>query len=213
VATEAKLHRTHAYDILNSLIKKSIVSYVVRENRKYFQAVNPDQLSSLLNDRKEELKKSEDQLKLLIEELQKISVSSKSGLLVSVYDGKKGFKALLEDILRRRENYFVIGYNPKAEDSLKYFLPNFYKQRIKAKIHRKAIVDPQFKGGSWVEKQKMQQIRFLKYSFPMGIIIYGNRVVMTVIEENHQMAIVIESDKVAENFVKLFDSLWSQADK
>lgn len=213
VAQDTGLHRTHTYDILNSLIKKSIVSYVIRENRKYFQAVNPEQLDSLLNDKKEELEKSEDKLKSLIGELQKISVSNKPSLLVSVYEGARGFKALLEDILRRKEDYLVIGYNPKAEESLKYFLPNFYKQRIKAKIHRRAIADPRFKGGSWVEKQKMQKIRFLKYSFPMGIIIYGNRVVMTVIEENHQMAIVIESERVAENFEKLFNDLWEQAEK
>ncbi|MBU0466264.1 MAG: hypothetical protein KKF39_01150 [Nanoarchaeota archaeon] len=96
---------------------------------------------------------------------------------------------------------------------VQYFLPRFYKRRLKEKIKRKAIVDPKFKGGSWVEKQKLQEIRFFKYGFPMGIIIYGIRVVMTIIQETGQVAIVIENKKVADNFRKLFEDVWEEAEK
>jgi sugar-specific transcriptional regulator TrmB len=210
VAKETKLHRTHCYDILESLIKKSIVSYVIRENRKYFQAINPEQLESLLKDKQEELEQSEIKLKTLIKELQQISEFHKPNLLVSVYEGKKGFKAFLEDILRRKQDYLVIGYNPKAEESLKYFLPGFYRRRIKLKIKRKAIVDPIFKK-TWVEKQELQEIRFFKYNFPMGIIIYGERTVLTTIHEKQQTAIVIENKRISDNFKKLFETIWEQA--
>ncbi len=213
IAEETGLHRTHAYDILNSLVKKSVVTHIIRENRKYFQATNPEQLESLLTDKEEQLRKSEEKLKVLITELKQISKLHKPSLVASIYDGQKGFKALLEDILRRKQNYLVIGYNPKAEESLKYFLPGFYKRRLAAKIRRKAIVDPSFKGGTWIEEQKLQEIRFFKYNFPMGIIIYGDRVVMTVIQETGQMAIVIENQKIADNFRKLFDDLWNQAEE
>lgn len=213
IAEEAHLHRTHAYDILHSLVKKSIVSYVIRENRKYFQAVDPEQLDSLLKDQQEQLKKSEDKLKILINELKEISKAHKPSLIASIYEGQRGFKALLEDILRRKQDYLVIGYNPAADEFLKYFLPGFYKRRVKAKIKRKAIVDPKFKGGSRIAKQKLQEIRFFKYNFPMGIIIYGERVVMSIIQETGQIAVVIENQKAADNFRKLFDELWNEAEK
>ncbi len=212
IAQSTGLHRTHAYDILRSLIKKSLVSHMIRENRKYFQAVGPEQLESLLNDKKEQLEKDEKILSELIKELQETIVIPKPHLIVSVYEGQKGFKALLEDILRRKKDYLVLGYNPKAEESLKYFLPGFYKRRIKANIKRRAIVDPRFKGSD-VEKQKLQEIRFLNYGFPMGIIVYGERVVMTIIQETGQVAVVIENQKFADNFKKLFDQMWKTAKK
>lgn len=211
IAKESGLHRTHTYDILKSLISKSIVSYIIRENRKYFQAINPEQLESLFEDKEDEFRKSQEKLKFLIKELKEISSVYKPSLLVSVYEGQKGFKALLEDIIRRKQDYLIIGYNPRAEESLKYFLPGFYQRRIKAKIHRKAIVDPTFRGGTWIEKQKLQEIRFLKYEFPMGIIIYGNRVVMTIIQETGQVAIVIENQRISDNFKKLFKDIWKLA--
>ena len=42
----------------------------------------------------------------------------------------------------------------------------------------------------------MQEIKFFKYDFPMGIIIYGDRVVMTIIQETGQIAVVIENQKM-----------------
>jgi sugar-specific transcriptional regulator TrmB len=212
IAEETNLHRTHAYDIINSLIKKSIISYVIRENRKYFQAVAPEHLESLLKDKQEELRQSEEKLKSLITELKEISSHHKPNLLVSVYEGQRGFKALLEDILRKKQDYLVLGYNPTAEESLKYFLPGFYKDRIKAKIKRRAIIDPRFRGSD-VEEQRLQEIKFLNYGFPMGIIIYGERVVMTIIQETGQIAVVIENQKFADNFAKLFEQMWHLAKK
>ncbi|MFH1585991.1 MAG: helix-turn-helix domain-containing protein [archaeon] len=213
VAEETGLHRTHAYDIIHSLVKKSIVSYVVRENRKYFQSTDPEHLDSLLKDKQEELEKSEAKLKSLIGELKEISVSNRPELVASIYEGQRGFKAFLEDILKRKENYLIIGYNPQAEEFLKYFLPGFNKRRVAAKISRRAIVDPKLKGGGLIKKMKMQEIRYFKYDFPMGIVIYGNRVVMTIIQEGHQLAIVLENEKVANNFRRLFEGLWEQAEE
>jgi|SRR3989338_5952177 len=210
IAKEAGLHRTHAYDIINALVKKSIVSYLVRENRKYFQATNPEQLESILYDKEEQLKKNEQKLTSLISELKEIAFKNRPRLTASVYEGQRGFKAFLEDILRKRQDYLVLGYNPTADESLKYFLPGFYKRRIELKIKRKAIVDPAFRG-TWVKNQKLQEIRFFKYNFPMGIVIYADRVVMTIIQETGQIAIVIENQNIADSFRKLFDSIWTQA--
>lgn len=212
ISEETKLHRTHTYDILNSLIKKSIVSYLVRENRKYFQATNPEQLESLLHDKEEQLKKNEQKLVLLIKELKEISTENRPHLTASIYEGQRGFKAFLEDILRKKQDYLVIGYNPAADESLKYFLPGFYKKRVELKIRRRAIVDPALRG-TWVKKQKLQEIRFFKYDFPMGIVIYADRVVMTIIQETGQIAVVIENQKIADSFRKLFESIWKIARK
>ncbi|MFA5993028.1 MAG: helix-turn-helix domain-containing protein [Candidatus Pacearchaeota archaeon] len=212
VAMATKLHRTHVYDLLSSLIKKTIISYVIRENRRYFQAVSPEQLKVLIENKEDELKKDEEKLGQLINELKKSYASPKEHLLVSVYESQRGFKTLLEDILKKKQEYLVLGYNPSAEESLKYFLPGFYKRRLEARVHRRAIVDPAFRG-TWVKNQKMQEIRFFKYSFPMGIIIYEERVVMTILQEGGQIAIVIDNKKISDNFRKLFESIWVQAAK
>lgn len=212
VSKALKLHRTHVYDLLEALIKKSLVSYVIRENRKYFQAISPDRLTDILDEKQKQLEKDKEKLGPIIDELKSIAKIAKPSLLVSVYEGKRGFQTLLEDILRKKEDYLVLGYNPGAEKALKYFLPGFYKRRIKLGIKRKAIIDPSFKD-TWVSDQKLQEIRFFKYDFPTGIIIYGERVVLTTILETGQVAIVIENKKLSDNFRKLFNSFWITAEE
>ena len=59
ISKATNLNRSHTYDIIKNLIEKSIISYVVKENRKYFQATNPEQLNALLKDKQENLKKTE----------------------------------------------------------------------------------------------------------------------------------------------------------
>ena len=44
LAKKTGLIRTNVYDVLNSLIKKGIVAYVIRNGKKYFRAAEPEKL-------------------------------------------------------------------------------------------------------------------------------------------------------------------------
>ena len=44
VAAHANIHRTNVYDALERLIEKSVVTYIYKGNKKYFEAVNPSQI-------------------------------------------------------------------------------------------------------------------------------------------------------------------------
>ena len=212
IAKALKLHRTHVYDILDSLEKKSVISYVVRENRKYFEATSPDQLQVLLDLKKQELEEDKKELGSLIAELTSISAVSRTDIKVSVHDGNKGFRAILEDLLRKKSEFYLLGYCFETYQLIKKIFPGFLKRKNKLGIRCKAIIDPALKG-SWVEEQKLQEIRFFKYDFPTGIIIYDTRVVLTIIQDTGQVAIVIDNEKISENFKKLFNNIWGTGTK
>ena len=44
ISERTKESRTNTYDTLNSLIKKGLVSYVIKNNKKYFIATDPKKL-------------------------------------------------------------------------------------------------------------------------------------------------------------------------
>ena len=45
---EVSLHRSRVYEAINRLIEKGLVSYVIKENIKYFEASNPERLLSYI---------------------------------------------------------------------------------------------------------------------------------------------------------------------
>jgi len=216
IASSTKLHRTHIYDLLESLIKKGIISFVVKENKKYFEAAEPVKLEALLKEKEETLEKDKKALALLVSELKGISLAPKTKFIASVFQGKSAFISQLNDILRtlkRGEEYLVMGFTQKANETLKYFLPGFTKRRIEKGIQRRAIVDFELKGTTYLE-QPLQQIRFFPkgYTIPMGILIYNDRVILVIIEDDY-LCLRIENKKVSDNFRKYFGLIWKNAKK
>src|SRR3989344_5764194 len=68
LSQKSKVERAVTYHILEKLIRKGLVSYVVRENRKYFSAAEPEKLKDLI-------KEKEASLNELIPELMKLKKS------------------------------------------------------------------------------------------------------------------------------------------
>src|SRR3989338_4567553 len=60
------LHRAGAYDTLERLMDKGIVSYVIKANRKYFEATPPANLITFVEKREDELKDEKEKIKQLV---------------------------------------------------------------------------------------------------------------------------------------------------
>src|SRR3989344_7228727 len=56
ISEETKINRSHVYQLLERLITKGFVSYVIKENRKYFSAVNPEKIVQIVKEREQKLK-------------------------------------------------------------------------------------------------------------------------------------------------------------
>lgn len=214
IAMLTKIHRTHVYDLLEGLAKKSMVSFMTKEGKKYFQSVEPSELNALLERKKEELAEEEKNLLELISGLNKIIPAQRKKLMASVFQGKQAFQSQLNDILKilkKGEEYLVLGFTQTSQDTLKYFLPGFTKRRVAAGIKRKAILDIETRGKE-AAKQPLQKVRYLpkNYHIPMGIIIYSNKIILVVIEEDY-ISIVIENQKTSDSFRKYFNLIWAKS--
>ena len=53
IVKTTNLHRVLIYDALESLIKKGLASYVIKENIKYFKAANPERILDFLKEKEE----------------------------------------------------------------------------------------------------------------------------------------------------------------
>jgi len=52
---ELKFYSKTVYELLEKLIEKGLVSYVVKSNVKYFEAADPERLSEILSEQQNEL--------------------------------------------------------------------------------------------------------------------------------------------------------------
>src|SRR3990167_5828378 len=65
IVKKTGLHRVLIYDALESLIRKGLASYVIKENIKYFQAADPQRLLDFIQEKEEQAKSIIPELALL----------------------------------------------------------------------------------------------------------------------------------------------------
>src|SRR3989344_1841487 len=203
ISKEAQTERAVTYHILHKLISKGIVSYVIKENRKYFSATDPEKLLDILKNKEEAVRE-------LIPQLKALKLPIKEEPIIEVYKGIEGLKTVLNDILDERKDYYMIGYTGEASKRGKYWFTHWMRRRIKMKIKRNILFPDDWKG----KKETMFPLtkkRFLPkgYVTPVSTFMYGiDKVLIFLPTEDDFTGIIIKSKEVWKAYRNTFDILW-----
>lgn len=212
IALKTHLPRTLVYDIFKRLIEKGIASFIIKNKKKYFSVVNPEELIQLLKEKEEILSASLNDLKRLQKRREEISRAK-----VSV--GIEGIKTVLDDILRLGvKEFYAFGSSGTSFDIMPYYTQQWHTRRIKKKINGKMIYNDTKETRKRLEKYpktlKLLKYKFLpiKYSSPTVFIIYNNKLVI-IYWTKEPVAITIESKEIVMNQKQYFKQLWRIAKK
>ncbi len=206
------MHRAAVYDLIDSLTNKGLVSYVIKANRKYFEAQDPDRLLEYLESQKQDLVNKEEKLKQILPELQlkrKLSKEEQEGTL---YKSKKGLKSIFEDVLKEKKPWFVFGATGKFKELFQAYFIHFHERRAKLKIMLKIIFNNEVREQKREEELKLCQIKYLPDSYisPSTTFIYGDKVAV-INWSSEPMAFLMRSKQVADSYKSFFDILWKTA--
>lgn len=217
ISKSSEINRSNCYDALERLIEKGLVSYVIRENRKYFSVSNFENFYTLVQDKKTRLEKQITQemeiAKNVIINLNNSS-SKKPRQRTEVYESSKGIIAILDDMIRTKKEILILGVGKNISDILNFYLPRFHNQRIEKKINLKIVLDEKLREtrGADLKKMKYTQVKFMptEYSSINTTNIYGDKIAL-IVWSKEPIGIVIESKEISGSQRKQFDLLWKIA--
>ncbi|MCK5334095.1 MAG: hypothetical protein KAJ24_06270 [Candidatus Aenigmarchaeota archaeon] len=205
IRSKANVSRKSIYEILQKLLDKGLVSYIVKDNKKQYMAATPERFIELL-------KEKEANLETILPELLRKHKESEEETSIRVYVGKEGMKTITNNILKVEKPLYALVGRELILDSLKYYAPQFIKKRINQKIHAKLVYDES------VRKRKIKipltEIRYVpnESASPISIIIYGDNLNLLIFTEN-PIAIHMKSKEIAQSFMNYFNVMWSIAKK
>ncbi|MEK6846228.1 MAG: helix-turn-helix domain-containing protein, partial [Nanoarchaeota archaeon] len=208
IALKNSLNRTFTYDRIDKLLKKGLVSYYIKDDKKYFKPADPSQLISLLKEHQEEilakLKKREQQVQELIPTLQKFLKPKEKVPLVELYSTKKGIKTVLNIALRDKNEIYLQGSIDKFKETMDYYYEIWNKQRIQANIKTKVLT------ADFIQLEHAET-DFLssEENGNSTTFIFGNNVVI-VLWSQFPVAIRMQSAELAKSMVKSFLTLWNR---
>ncbi len=203
ISRKTGIHRRTVYDAIERLVEKGLVSYIVKNNRHYFEASNPKQLLSLLEEKKEAIKS-------ILPELEARFSFKKETQETLFFKGKQGLKSIFEDQIKQGKQILIFGASPKAYNILKYYFKFYDKARVRKKIKVKVIFDSGARGK--IKKIPHAEIKYLpkNYATPAATNVYGNKVaIINWIER--PLAILINQKEIADSYRKYFEILWKSA--
>ncbi|MBN2095145.1 MAG: hypothetical protein JW727_03800 [Candidatus Aenigmarchaeota archaeon] len=207
----AKVERRTAYDIVRRLKQKGLVSSIEKEGKTFYQPLKPNKLLDLIGEREENLARIKSEFVKVLPGLESVFGGSGDKVNAKVLSGKEGLKAMFMDELETGETIYIICTAiVNAEDSLRYFLPRFTKERIRRGIEMKILTAESSR--RFLEKYGLVDIRFLpdEYVSPAGITIYGNKLAFSI-WSGEMITVLIESSEVSESFRKYFSLIWNLA--
>lgn len=208
ISQKLGLHRGYVYDALERMQEKDIVSSILKLNKKYFRATNPENLIELLKSRLETFQK-------IIPGLKGIMNSSGEETKVELHKGQKVYRTLLKDItlrLKKNDEVCLIGID---EDILEKEVEPIYLEQyfntIKAKGIKERII---IKKGAKKIKKSVLKYRVLEETYigKTAQIIYNNKVALFLLGIPYYL-IVIENKEVADTYRNQFELLWKTAKK
>jgi len=200
IAKKLGMDRTLSYTVLNHLIEKGIVSYVIKDNKKYFQAADPDNLLNPVIEKQVFIKG-------LIPMLKKIKKTTETPYEINVFEGKEGLRSFIKLVLKQR--YFLsFGATGRAYEAL-YEMPAIVKEIDKKQIQVKIITNIKFK-----EKPafafKEFKYRYLAVKSDVTTSIFGDYVSIHILTQK-PFIILIKNKEIAEGYRNYFEFMWSMA--
>lgn len=202
------LKKTHIpsskiYELLDGLCQRGLVTYVIKNNVKHYQAANPHTLLHLLTEKKRSLEAILPQLLLK----QKFAATQS----VELFEGQKAIFTLFTNMIadvKSKELYLVFSINEehKTPQANLFFL-NLATRRSEKKLDVRVLRNQKY----YVkEKHTKLQLRYTSFNLPQGVTIFRNTLILLSWDET-PTAVKIESEAFAQPMREFFLDLWKKA--
>jgi HTH-type transcriptional regulator, sugar sensing transcriptional regulator len=213
IVEKSKVASSKIYEILDKLIHKGLVSYVIKANIKHFEASSPKRLLDYMNEKKSDLEKKEKELQNIIPQLELKRELSNIENETHVFKGIKGAKTAFDDILqvcKKNDEIQILGFSDVSIE-FQNFLINFHNKRAKAGIKLRCIFGNKIPNMiNEFKKMPNTQVKVLSENKdrPVAFLLYSDKVLFSMPTEN--LWIQIKSKKLNESFKIQFEKEWSE---
>jgi sugar-specific transcriptional regulator TrmB len=202
LARALKQNRITVHSAVEQLVAKGFLYESRRGKRRIIGAEEPVVLSNIVTRKESDLTILKDNVGALIRLLSAVRRPESSAPTVKFYEGKDGFKRMLEETLEARDGVLVITYvDLFAHWLTPAYLEDYFKRRSAKGIHTKLIYPPS-KFGERVKGKARDykiEIRTLppELEWRAGVFSWNDSIGIQSLTENRLTCTIIENKDIA----------------
>jgi sugar-specific transcriptional regulator TrmB len=202
IVDEAGISSGKVYEILEKLTKKGLVSHLIKEKTKYFNAASPTRLLEYLHEKERDLKHKESALQKEIPNLLRLQGTQRKKYEATMFTGIKGIQTAIFEALERMPQGEILAFGVRSTKDAKYnkLWSSWHKNRVKKKIDCKILFSD--KGSDYYRMFKSMphtKVRALEGFTPSAIDILGNTTLISTYGAEPS-CLSITSEEVAQSF-------------
>lgn len=214
IVDESKVSSSKIYNILERLMQKGIVSYIVKEKTRYYQAENPVKLKDYVNKKEAEFQRQRVEIDKIIPELQLQQKSEKTKSEVQIYKGFKGIQTVHEHVylkLKKGDDYYYLGIPAFQTETYHLYWKRDHKRREKTGIKSRILFNQETDKKILKNRNsyKLSEARYMPLSIETPAWIMGYKDVTVIgLQSDEGMAIEITNQQIADSFRQYFEAFW-----
>jgi len=214
IVDKSRASSSKIYEILDKLMQKGLVSFIIKSGVKYFEAAPPERIMDYMKEKEESFNRQKEEMRKLLPELelkQKLAqYKSEATIFKGLKGGETAFKYMINSMKKDDEWVgFVVSFANQ-----KYFdlLTKLHQLRAKKGLKARILINEKHKDEAKIrEKIPYTDVRYIPDEFqtPAIINIAGNITLLNIMAEEVTV-FMIENKDVADSFRNQFEKMWSQ---
>jgi sugar-specific transcriptional regulator TrmB len=213
IVKESGVAYSNVYDVLQRLAEKGIVSFIVKNKTKYFQAVTPSNLYEYLKKKEAQIAEQKKQLQAMLPQLmrmQEIQPQQAAEVFLGLPGLRTAYERLFAGATRKDEDcFFYIHEEEYAEASDTFYLN---LQPVLKQVKLRGITNQLGRKSDFFEKVKFGEFRYADFPIPGNIEVCRERLLI-ISWEKPIIGVLIYSSSMADNFHAYFEDAWKAAKK
>lgn len=216
IGKESEVSKSKIYDILDKLIGKGLVGYIVKEGTKYFIANDPHMILEYIAKKEEELTKTKREIEEVLPQLMLQRTLAKNQPLAEIYSGWQGIIAIRDELMatyKAGDTFLTMGCPKVANDRLEPYFLKFHQRRQKNKVGMRIIYNADAREYGELRKEMQKtSVRYLPKQFPSPhwIDIFPEAILFVMVL-NNPIAFVVRDVELANSFRAYFDIMWENS--
>jgi sugar-specific transcriptional regulator TrmB len=205
IAQKAEVNRATTYVIIETLMKKGLMSSSQTDKKQYFSAESPEKLTLLFREEEMMIQRKKEYLNKLLPTLKTLVAGEKGKPVVRYFEGKEGMRAIAEEL-------FVTEYKDIVRMIYSYdlLLEMFGKAEIDQMRNRrqvkgvKAKIITNDKENQLKTDAEVMRLLVKDYDIKSDIAIFGHRV-RIITQTKNPIGLIIENKEIADTLKILYD--------
>jgi len=216
IIEKAEVSASKVYLILDKLIGKGIVSYILKEKTKVYTAQDPHFLIDFLDEKEKIIKENKEAIKDILPQLMLKKESGAPEPVAQVLEGEKGFELVhdkLIDELEKGEKYYTLTTSTVGKTFFHYF-DKFNKRRQAKNISMWIIYQKEAWGlGKKKDMERKERKRYFpricpeEVFVPTHITITKSGCLLCMISDKI-ISVLIRNKSIIEGYKKYFQYVW-----